>query len=108
MRKTTRLGRTSEARVRMALNFLTEKGYIRGSRQTKRFSEEDKQGIDFWIFTNDFGRIPLQVKSSPIGKIIYDKNNSAHPCIVGTWSFEKLTMELISILEGVGHGRANG
>lgn len=56
-------GIEAENNVAEILKILKMEGLIKGYRQTKNYSKADRKGVDFWLFF-DWGRRPLQVKSS--------------------------------------------
>jgi hypothetical protein len=89
-------GRGSEQRVGEVLAELEADGLIRGYRQTKKNSTDDKAGIDYWIFTT-CGRIKLQVKSSKRRADTFNHyHNGEIPVVVG-WG-KRLKIELLEIL----------
>lgn len=87
-------GVESENIVRLALQYLCERGFIRAFRQTKRYSKADRRGVDFFIFFDEKPRMPLQVKSSMKAREIhyhYSHGNERRvPCVVGRGCFMKL------------------
>lgn len=76
-------GRNAESLIRQILEDLKTEGLILGFRQTRRHSKDDRNGIDFFIFTEP-GRIPLQVKSSFCGYRMHTHYTHKNwvPCVV--------------------------
>lgn len=101
-------GRLSERNVRRVLQMLRDEGVIRGFRQTRRHSADDREGIDFFIFT-EAKRIPLQVKSSIGGAALhYHYTDKAWvPCVIGQNSFRSIRRQLLTIIHHM-NGGSNG
>lgn len=93
------VGRWSENRVASVLEYLTEEGYLRGYRKTRPSSKADKRGVDFYLFT-DGSRIPLQVKSSNMGRVkhLHYEFPTFVPCVVGRWQWGKIVHHLKAII----------
>lgn len=56
-------GKQAESHVAELLEQFVTEGLIESYRHTKKFSADDRDGIDFWVFFDGY-RMPLQVKSS--------------------------------------------
>jgi len=78
-----RKGRDTENKVKEALRELSKEGYINRYITTDWRSEDDKAGIDFWVFYKDL-KIPLQVKSSDYYREIHHDRHNNIPCVIGT------------------------
>lgn len=79
------VGQASEDYVDGALYALRNDGIIHEYWRTKRFSDWDRQGVDFWVQVIPGGRrMPLQVKSSARGAEDHRKHHPGGdiPCIV--------------------------
>jgi hypothetical protein len=89
-------GRRAEGNVRTVLEYLKEHDVIRGYRQTRLYSHDDRRGIDFFIFT-ETERIPLQVKSSNAYAERHAKWSSI-ACVCGFWPMDKLLNTLLHLV----------
>jgi hypothetical protein len=100
-------GRVAEQVVADVLEELKQEGVIRGFRHTKRYSSEDRRGIDFLIFTKE-KRIPIQVKASFAGKKLHEaySRKVEVPCVVGKG--EGLKAALVKIISQYSRGDCNG
>ena len=64
-------GKRSERLTKTGLKILKLRGLIMDFRQTERFSPDDLQGVDFWVYSNrhhELRKVPLQIKSSLLGE----------------------------------------
>lgn len=96
-------GQRSEKNVEEALEQLLKEGHINGYRRTRKYSIDDRRGVDFYIFT-DSGRVPLQVKSSHAAKRCHDhySRRVTVPCIVGRGR------NLVNTIKGIIADRTKG
>ncbi len=61
-------GNRNEERFAESLGILIRQDEIFCFLKTRHFNDEDKKGIDFWVFTGPSRAIPFQVKSSESGR----------------------------------------
>lgn len=82
-RRRIRKGFETEYRVLVALKAMYKQGKIDRYKYVKRLSEDDLNGIDFWVLCRRRW-VPLQIKSSEYGKMRHDREYPHIPCIIGT------------------------
>lgn len=97
------IGQLYEEKFAAALNELEVRGEVRGFRFTKRFSREDRAGIDCWIELERNHSIPFQITSTKRHRM---ERSQLHPEIPGLHvrdrhglkSTERLARQILSRL----------
>ncbi len=74
-------GRIAESRAKNILIRLQEEGCIDHFKQTPRYSFDDRNGVDFFLYKRR-DKIPLQIKSSKNGAFIHRERHPRIPVVI--------------------------